>query len=325
MTTDSSATKRSRCTRRRLQDDNDVAHIRSVLAQSYAHTPLGFNWDVRRWDGQRFYQPGAALNLEWAARVQVWLHEDTIVAAVCLEGEPGNEWTINLLIDPAWRTLESAMVAWGESTIAARDTSPATRVEISVGNDDIARQLLLTARGYQPTAHTGVIRRLHFGSRHWSPPHIAPGYMLRATHPCEGQCQQTDCQAIADLLNAAFNRDFHNAAEYHTFTQHAPSFRRDLDLVAVAPDGTLAAYVGIPYDAHNNLGIFEPVCTHPAHRRLGLAQSLMTEGLIRLKALGAASVIVETGDAVPANRLYESMGFDETARSTIWQRTISRK
>ena len=93
---------------------------------------------------------------------------------------------------------------------------------------------------------------------------------MRATRPEE----LADCQQIADLLNAAFNRTFHNPWEYQNFARRAPSFRNELDLVAVAPDGTFAAYVGIPYDEANRLGIFEPVCTHPDHLRRGLARAL---------------------------------------------------
>lgn len=62
--------------------------------------------------------------------------------------------------------------------------------------------------------------------------------------------------------------------------------RPELDLVAVAPDGRFAAYVGIPYDEFNQRGIFEPVCTHPDHRQKGLAKVLVQEGLHRLKAHG---------------------------------------
>jgi ribosomal protein S18 acetylase RimI-like enzyme len=146
---------------------------------------------------------------------------------------------------------------------------------------------------------------------------VAPGYTLRTTRPED----PAECQRMADLLNAAFGRDFHNAAEYHDFCRLAPSFRQDLDLVAVAPDGSFAAYVGIPYDDVNRRGIFEPVCTHPDHRRLGLAQALMQEGLRRLKALGAVDATVDTGNVLPANQLYDSLGFTEAYRGYAWHKS----
>ena len=79
---------------------------------------------------------------------------------------------------------------------------------------------------------------------------MADGYTLRTTDPEN----LADCRQIAAILNAAFNRTFHNAEEYQTFTRLAPCFHRDLDLVAVAPDGSFAAYVGIPYDEANRRG-----------------------------------------------------------------------
>ena len=90
----------------------------------------------------------------------------------------------------------------------------------------------------------------------------------------------------------------------------------------MAADGAFAAYVGIPYDERNELGIFEPVCTHPGHLRKGLARALMQEGLLRLDALGARQAMVDTGDMVPANRLYEAIGFSETCRGLYWRKVF---
>jgi N-acetylglutamate synthase-like GNAT family acetyltransferase len=85
----------------------------------------------------------------------------------------------------------------------------------------------------------------------------------------------------------------------------------------VAPDGGFAAYIGIPYDEPNRYGIFEPVCTHPDHQRKGLARALMAEGLLRLRALGAVDVTVDTGDMAAANAFYTAMGFTEACTRAI--------
>ena len=146
-------------------------------------------------------------------------------------------------------------------------------------------------------------------------PEIAAGYTLRETRP-----DPADDQGIADILNAAFRRTIHTAAEFRGFASAAPSYRRDLDLVAEAPAGGFGAYVGITWDPANRRGIFEPVCTHPEHRRRGLALTLMREGLRRLRALGAADAYVETGDMGPANGLYDAVGFTEAYLGHYWER-----
>jgi GNAT superfamily N-acetyltransferase len=148
------------------------------------------------------------------------------------------------------------------------------------------------------------------------PPFPAP-YRLRELRPGD----EADCQRIAGILNAAFGRDFHNAAEYGRFAALSPCYVNALDLAAEAPDGSFAAYVSMPYDSANRRGIFEPVCAHPAHLRRGLARALMLEALARVRQVGAVDVMVDTGDAVPANALYESIGFTEAYRESAWQKS----
>jgi hypothetical protein len=48
----------------------------------------------------------------------------------------------------------------------------------------------------------------------------------------------------------------------------------------------------------------------------------MQAGLLRLKSLGASDVTVDTGDRLPANRLYDSMGFTEAYRGYTWKKVF---
>ena len=54
-----------------------------------------------------------------------------------------------------------------------------------------------------------------------------------------------------------------------------------------------------------------PVCTHPDHRRLGMAASLMREGLLRLRSTGAIDVTVDTGDLAALTRSLTGPGAGE--------------
>jgi mycothiol synthase len=95
-----------------------------------------------------------------------------------------------------------------------------------------------------------------------------------------------------------------------------------LHLIAEAPNGSFAAHVAVIYDFQNRRGLYEPVCTHPDHRRKGLSQTLMFELMHRVRAMGALTLTVETGDMAPANALYDTIGFTEMYKSYTWRKML---
>lgn len=298
---------------RSLSDEEDFWRVHRLLIDTYPTTPLGFNWNIRRWEGKRFYEENPVWpSPHFSDRVQLWETIDGYLVGAVFSESDGDAYLQARL---PFRAIEAEMITWAEDHLMTEQTDDHRQLEFFVYDYDTYRQELLARRGYAKTEQGGMSRRLYLNRHSLPEPMIATGYKLRTTNPAN----LADCQRIADLLNAAFNRNFHNALEYQNFAQFAPSFQQALDLVAVAPDGSFAAYVGIPYDKTNQLGIFEPVCTHPDHRRRGLAQALMREGLRRLHAVGALDVIVETGDMIPANRLYDNIGFTEICRGAIWR------
>jgi GNAT superfamily N-acetyltransferase len=300
----------------RVVQREDYERIRELLIQTQALTPLGFNWDIRRWEGKRWYARQEAGDPDWYKNSQLW--ETGTGQLIGLVHADGMGFPY-LEVHPDYRYLEADMIAWAENHLTEPTTDNAgRRLQFFVYDYDVHRQRILEERGYQKMAYGGGIRHLRLGQQPLAKPNLAEGYTLRAPQPENGR----DAQQIADLLNASFNRTFHNALEYQQFTRNATCFHPELDLVAVAPDGRFAAYVGVPYDEFNKRGIFEPVCTHPDHRQKGLAKALMQQGLRQLKAWGAIDVVVETGDMIPANHLYNSLGFTEMYKGRTLQRTI---
>jgi mycothiol synthase len=99
--------------------------------------------------------------------------------------------------------------------------------------------------------------------------------------------------------------------------QRAPLYRRDLDLVAVAPNGELASFCTVWFDDVTRTGAFEPVGTAPAHQRRGLGKAVMVEGLRRLQRMGATLVTVGSYETA-AHALYASVGFTEVDLCTPW-------
>jgi GNAT superfamily N-acetyltransferase len=297
----------------------DFWRVRELLVRTVAVAPPAHNWDVRWWDGQHFYNPSGCWEGGWERGARVW--EDAAAGGAvvaCANWE--HRGAAYFQVDPAYRFLEEEMLEWAEEALA--ETLPDGRRSLAVltFEYDARRQALLAARGYERTAHGGMVRLMTMPARTLSAPTLPAPYRLREVDAADDGADGGDCQRVADLLNAAFGRTFHNAAEFRMFAQRAPCYVKALDLAAIAPDGSFAAYVGMPYDAANGLAIFEPVGTHPAHLRKGLASCLMREALARAQALGAMRASVGTGDAVAANALYESLGFAEAHRQVVWRR-----
>lgn len=299
-------------------DDDDFWRIRHLACKTYSIAGPGWNWDIRRWDGSRFYNAEPVMNPEWQRTIRIWETEDRRLAGVV--NADGQGW-FYLQLHPDVRHIEEEMIAWAEENLADPIPGGAQRqLHTEVYEYDAPRRRVLEKRGYEKLPNGGVFRRMRLGKNRPLPEvDLAAGYTLRPIRHTEVQ----DCQRLADLLNAAFNRTFHQGAEFYQFAQLAPSFKQDLHLVAEAPDGSFAAHVAAIYDEVNRRGLYEPVCTHPEHRRKNLAQSLMFACLHRLKAIGACEVTVETGgDMAPANALYDSVGFTEVYKSYAWRKVF---
>lgn len=296
-------------------DEADWWRVRDLLVRVQGRSSGGWGWEVRRWDGLRFHRAQPVLPDGIARRIGLW--EDgsgRLVGVVHPEDEGAAEAYLEL--DPDERDLEPAMLDWAEAHLA-RVIDGSRSLDLVVLDGDAQRRTLLESRGYRMLEHGTWHRRLVLEGM------AAPAVSLPAPYVLGTTAAATaarDAERMASLLNAAFGRTIHTPAEYTTFMARSPSFRHDLNLVALAADGSFAAHAGVTLDDVNLHGIFEPVCTHPDHLRHGLARSLMLEGLRRLRDLGAISASVETGDMEPANALYAGIGFTETHRAHAWRR-----
>jgi ribosomal protein S18 acetylase RimI-like enzyme len=132
-----------------------------------------------------------------------------------------------------------------------------------------------------------------------------PGFAIR---PLAGEAE---VEAYVALHRAVFESNSMTAA-WRARTLHRPEYSPDIDLVAVAPDGRLAAFCICWIDDSGTTprGQIEPLGVHEDFRHLGLGRALLSEGLRRLDRRGAESIYVETDKHRDAALvLYEAMGF----------------
>ena len=150
---------------------------------------------------------------------------------------------------------------------------------------------------------------------------LAAGYVIRSVGDGAELIERCYASGLAfhpdDIQVAIDNRD----VTWYRNIQNAPLYRRDLDLVAIAPDGSVAAFCTIWFDDVTRTGSFEPVATVPAQQRRGLGKVVMTEGLRRLQRLGATQATVGSY-SVHAGALYASLGFTEYELNERWIKAL---
>ncbi len=290
-------------------DDDDFIAIRRFLVETFTAFGWMYNWGVERWDIQRHIATDPA---DLAGErlmdqfTQIWETEGRIVGVAHPE-DGGDIW---IEIDPDFRHLEDAMFAWAEE-----HRSPSRRPDqpfsayVVVG--DSVREQVLEHRGWTRGDLAAHLRRRSMAEPLPVGP-VADGYVVRSLNLVTTE----DSEGRAAVSRASFGHE--RTGEMTKLLAQAPSYRPDLDLAAVAEDGTFAAYTTVWWEPVNKYVIFEPVGTHPEHRRKGLASAVIAEGLRRSAALGAEMAHVGSGAGQPSNVLYDSLGFRDVVDYARW-------
>jgi predicted N-acetyltransferase YhbS len=112
-------------------------------------------------------------------------------------------------------------------------------------------------------------------------------------------------------------------ADAYAALRRAPSYRRDLDLVVEAPDGTLAGTCTAWLDPASGWAELEPLGIVPEHRRRGLARILALDVCRRVGELGGHDVFINSSP-LPYYRApwdaYVAAGFAPMERGTRMRR-----
>jgi mycothiol synthase len=305
----------TRITTRPLRGKADALRLRQMLIDTYGLLGREFNWETRRWEGTYWCVSDAALaDLAWGGNAQVWETDAGQIIGAAIPDGPGD---LALQIHPDYRALEDDILAWAEEHLP-RTTDEGQRELIAWAFDwDVERQTRLATRGYVPRAEWFWHNRRRLVSQPVPDLPLAEGYTLRSVAP-----NDDDVLRWVTCSNKVFGQSY--APEYHrNFQVHSPSHAYDLHLIAAAPDGSFAAFAGLTVDVANRTAVFEPVGTHPDHRRKGLARRVMCEGIRRLQARGGVDVVyVANWGTSDAAKLYASVGLEHYATTQAWVKTF---
>lgn len=223
--------------------------------------------------------------------------------------------------------VEASAIAWGE--VRMREVSAVrgslVKLRSSTRADECDRISLLQSWGFR------VDRYFYRMARSLSEPIAEPkfpeGFLLRQ-FPGE-----EDAEAWVEMFNQSFIDHWNHhdlTVEKFTYDLAKPSYRKDLDLIAVAADGTFAAFCCGQINVEEcdrtgrNEGWIAVLGTRRGFRKLGLGRAMLLAILQQLKAAGVETAILGVDAANPSGalRLYESAGFHNIRDSISYVKDV---
>lgn len=294
-------------TLRNYQTEEDYWRIRQFLrGVSLCNDRHDFSWSLLRWEYWRWHVNENIFHMKLEDVVTLWESDGQIVA-VLNPDSPGEAF---FQIHPAFQKEVSIaeMLDVAEQKLAQTNDKGRTELIVWVNAADEAMKRLFTERGYVRSRFKAEHMRRRFLSQPVDVPAPSNGYIVRALG------DESEHPARSWLSWKVFHPDEpdekYQGYEWYKNVQRVSLYRRDIDIVAVAPDGELTAFCTVWFDDITRIAVFEPVGTHPNHQKRGLGKAVMSEGLRRAQRLGATLASVSSySDA--AHALYASMGFTE--------------
>lgn len=307
---------------RKYEPTRDFPRIREFLVDTRKSFERPLNWRIERWNYARYFEAPYLCRDEeitpeksrdairsWEGSIGVWEdRSDGVVGVVHTEHPfPGDAF---IQRHPRHAYLLEEMLDFAEANLFDREKR---MLRVFVYEHDRDMLSLVAGRGYvkveadcdydQEYVVEGVPAR-----------DLPEGYSVMS------MADRNDLEGRGRAFGLGFNHvDPMSWAPVHVYEelQRAPDYRRDMDLYIVSPDGEIASFCIMWYDAVNRLGSLEPVGTVPGHRGMGLAREAIYEGIRRVSALGAERVVVGGGQ-----EYYQSIGFKRTHTCYGWTKDL---
>lgn len=231
----------------------------------------------------------------------------------------------HVIVRPDYRegNLPDDILNWCEQEIA----QVAPNTTLWTGTRDTYRFAteLYRRNGYQVVRQFGRMQRSLLEPLPM--PHFPEGFVVRSSQ------KEADVERWVDMYNQTFidHWEFHPmTVEEHKARLQRPTYRPDLDWVAIAPDGTFAAFAscGIAEKANARTGRQEGwvnvLGTRRGFRRQGLGRAMLLTGMQVLKDNGMTTALlgVDAENQNQARTLYESVGFEWAHTSLSYKKQV---
>ncbi len=245
---------------------------------------------------------------EIRANTRLWFDDGQPVGWAYVDEFNNLRWELDSNYEEA---LGVEIVKWGESCIRKKLANGETStLDASCREDYAERITFLKQHGFHQTEDISVHMTCPL-SEPIPEPELPQGFVIRPIKGVE------EAEAVASTHRAAFGTEY-MTTENRLAIMNTSEYDPSLDLLVIAPDGTVAAYCTCSVNDQAKVGLTDPVAAHPNYQRMGLARALLLKGMQLLKERGMVSAHLGTsGDNIAMQKTAESVGFTVEYK-TIW-------
>ena len=288
------------------QYERDFERVGQFLIEVYQHGDHLPVWLQPRWEYMHFHTHIKSLD---TSKFVIAEEGDQIMGVVHCEGR---EHLIYFQVRPGCEEVKPLLFAHAEAHFEGAERQAGRLRTLHIDERDQTMALLAQEHDYTLNAE---YREEHSQYDLRTPlltPSLPEGFRLQSL------ADNNDLHKINQVLWRGFNHPGPaDPAEVagRRFAQQAPNFRKDLTMVAVAPNGDYVSFGGMWYVPQNKVAYVEPVATDPDYRQMGLGRAVVVESMRRAAALGAEIVWVGSGQ-----EFYLSFGFKKLCSTDVWER-----
>jgi hypothetical protein len=239
---------------------------------------------------------------------RLWFEEDNLIAWAYVDGYNNLIWELD---QQYAGQLGDEIVKWGKRCVR-RNLSSVEKGSLYANCREsyTERIAFLKQHGFHQMEDSTIILTRVLSDEIPSP-QLPPGFAIR---PILGR---QEAEAIAAMHRAAFGTEY-MTTENRLIIMSTSGYDPSLDLVVIAPDGSIAANCICSVNEQEKIGFTDPVCAHPRFQGMGLVRALLLTGSQLLKERGMTYARLGTsGDNIRMQRSAESVGF-KVEYKKIW-------
>jgi len=262
-----------------------------------------------------------ACHLNPSEHIRLWDNDAGQLIAYAILGEDPS-FDCQVRPEYEWRGIETDALAWAETQLNKLRQLDDNRwdSELVSGSrqDDFRRIAFLEEHGFHYSGKFAEVNMLRTLSAVLPALEVPNGCQVRSM--ADGEDIDGRAAAQREVWQPWTVGNI-NAVDY-AYLMRLPGYHPDLDVVSIAPDGSIAAYVNGWIDPVNLIGDIGPVGARPAYRRQGLTRLAIGETIRRMQKYGMNRLCISTGVSnTPALNLYSSLGFSIVNRYLDYTRT----